>query len=42
MDEGDSELLENWLGANPHGRLVVVDILKRVRPLASSAKNRSV
>jgi hypothetical protein len=42
MDEGGAELLENWLGVNPHGRLVVVDILKRVRPLASSAKNRSV
>jgi hypothetical protein len=42
MDEGGSELLENWLGVNPHGRLVVVDILKRVRPLANSNRNRSV
>jgi hypothetical protein len=42
MDEGGAELLENWLGVNPHARLVVVDILKRVRPLANSARNRSV
>jgi hypothetical protein len=42
MDEGGAELLENWLGVNPNHRLVVVDILKRVRPLANSARNRSV
>ncbi|MGH3106616.1 MAG: AAA family ATPase [Rubrobacteraceae bacterium] len=42
MDEGGAEMLENWLGVNPHARLVVVDILKRVRPLANSARNRSV
>src|SRR5215208_6200174 len=42
MGQGGAELLENWLGVNPHGRLVVVDFLKRVRPLASSTRNRSV
>jgi hypothetical protein len=42
IDEGGTELLENWLGVNPNGRLVVVDILKRIRPLANSARNRSV
>jgi hypothetical protein len=41
MGQGGAELLENWLGVNPHGRLVV-DFLKRVRPLASSTRNRSV
>jgi hypothetical protein len=42
MDEGGDNLLENWLGVNPHGRLVVVDILKRIRPIASSTRNHSI
>jgi AAA domain-containing protein len=40
MDEGGADLLDDWLGARPDGRLVMVDILKRVRPRASA--NRSV
>jgi hypothetical protein len=40
MDEGGAELLDNWFGVYPNGRLCVVDILKRVRPRTSS--NRSV
>src|SRR5215207_1341084 len=40
MDEGGAEALERWLEAHPDTRLVVVGILKRVRPRTSP--NRSV
>jgi hypothetical protein len=40
MDEGGADLLDDWLCAHPEGRLVVVDILKRVRPRAPA--NRGV
>jgi AAA domain len=40
MDEGGAEALNRWLGAHPDARLVVVDILKRLRPRTSP--NRSV
>jgi hypothetical protein len=40
MDEGGAKALSRWLEAHPDARLVVVDILKRVRPRTSP--NRSV
>jgi hypothetical protein len=40
MDEGGAEALKLRLQAHPDARLVVVDILKRVRPRTSP--NRSV
>jgi DNA-binding transcriptional ArsR family regulator len=35
MNEGGAEMLARWLREHPETRLVVVDILKRVRPQAS-------
>ncbi len=39
MDNGGSEALEEWLRKHPDARLVVVDILKRVRPQASTQRS---
>jgi hypothetical protein len=35
MDDGGAEMLGGWLDEHPEARLVVVDILKKVRPKAS-------
>lgn len=40
IDDGGDEALEEWLQNHPKARLIVVDILKKVRPRASA--NRSV
>jgi hypothetical protein len=35
MDDGGAEMLGRWLDEHPEARLIVVDILKKVRPKAS-------
>lgn len=40
MGEGCEEKLRGWLEANPNARLVVIDTLKKVRPMAGA--NRSM
>lgn len=37
VDEGGAEALESWLEAHPDARLVVVDVLQRVRPRAGNS-----
>ncbi len=39
MNEGGAKALDEWLEAFPEARLVVVDILKRVRPRISPNRN---
>lgn len=37
-NEGGTELLEQWLTAHPHARMVVVDTFKRIRPIEKSSQ----
>jgi 5S rRNA maturation endonuclease (ribonuclease M5) len=39
LDEGGSQLIEEWLKAHPGARLVVIDTLAKVRPLLGRASS---
>jgi hypothetical protein len=39
VDEGGAALIEQWLVAHPNARLVVVDVLERIRPARDAKAN---
>jgi hypothetical protein len=39
VDDGGAELIEAWLAEHPEARLIVVDVLERIRPARDSKAN---